>query len=74
MKSKKTDHDGIILNHIVMELESEKANNSGKLPYGAITRVVERMRPHVPLLTEDKIKYHLRKLNTDSSKVETALQ
>lgn len=31
MKSKKTDLDGIILNHIVMELESEKANNSGKL-------------------------------------------
>jgi hypothetical protein len=39
MKPKKKDLDGIILNHIVMKLESEKANNSGKLPYGAITQI-----------------------------------
>jgi hypothetical protein len=74
MKPKKKDLDGIILNHIVMKLESEKANNSGKLPYGAITQIVVRMRPHLPSLTKDKIKYHLRRLVHDSSKFEMASQ
>ena len=61
--SKKSDLDLIILNHIVMELERDKANNNGKLPYAAISTIVARMKPTAPFLTKAMVKYHLWKLN-----------
>ncbi len=61
--SKKSDLDLLILNHIVMQLERDKANNNGKLAIGAISMIVARMKPTAPFLTKDMIKYHLWKLN-----------
>ena len=36
------------LNHIVWELEVAKTNNGGKIPYGAITYMVCKMKPALP--------------------------
>ena len=66
--SKKSDLDLIILNHVVMELERDKANNNGKLGYGAISAIVARMKPTAPFLTKDMVKYHLRKLSKTAEK------
>ena len=59
----KSDLDMLILNHVVMELEKDRANNNGRLAYGAISKIVARMKPTVPFLTKDMIKYHLWKLS-----------
>ena len=61
--SKKSDLDLIILNHIVMELERDEANNNSKLAYGAISMIVARMKPTAPFLTKDMVKYYLWKPN-----------
>ena len=60
------DHEYTInlnLNYIVRELEAAKANNNGKIPYGGISNICEKMKPALPWLTKDMIKYHLKKLN-----------
>ena len=53
------------LNHIARELEAAKANNGGKIPYGAITAMVHKMKPVLPWLTKDMIQHRLRKLNEE---------
>ena len=45
---------------IVTELEAIKANNNGKLPYGAITNMVKAQKVYLPWLTK-KVDYWLRK-------------
>jgi hypothetical protein len=50
------------LNHIVCELEVAKSNNGGKIPYGAITSIVRKMKPALPWLTKDMIQHRLRKV------------
>jgi hypothetical protein len=45
------------LDYIVRELEAAKANNDGKLPYGGISNVYKKMKPALPWLTRDMIKY-----------------
>ena len=47
------------LNHIITELETMKARNGGKIPYRGITDLVERMKPVLPWLTQNR----MRKLN-----------
>ena len=37
---------------IVTELEAIKANNNGKLPYGAITNMVKAQKEYLPWLTK----------------------
>ena len=39
-----------------------KANNNGKLPYGAISCAVHDVEELVPWVTTQKVKYFLRKL------------
>ena len=39
---------------IVTELEAIKANNNGKLPYGAITNMVKAPKVYMPWLTKKK--------------------
>lgn len=68
-KPYKTDLHMIILNHIVRELETEKANNGGKLHYRAISKTVDKWKPELPFLTKDIVKYHLRKLSTRNNVV-----
>ena len=43
---------------IVTELEAIKANNNGKLPYGAITNMVKAQKVYLPWLTK-KVDYWL---------------
>jgi hypothetical protein len=60
------DHEYTInlnLDYIVRELEAAKANNDGKIPYGGISDMYKKMKPALPWLTRDMIKYRLRKLN-----------
>ena len=40
-----------------------KANNRGKLPYGALTKAVNEMKGILPWLTVVKVKYYLTKIN-----------
>ena len=46
----------VIIQHnmlgIVTELEAIKANNNGKLPYGAITNMVKAQKVYLPWLTK----------------------
>ena len=53
----------LILNNIVMELETLKANNNGKLPYGAISNIVASKAATQTWLTKPMVQYHLQKLN-----------
>ena len=47
---------------IVTELEAIKANNNGKLPYGAITNMVKAQnKVYLPWLPKKKVDYWLRK-------------
>jgi hypothetical protein len=39
---------------IVTELEAIKANNNGKLPYGAITNMLKAQKEYLPWLTKKK--------------------
>jgi hypothetical protein len=54
----------MILNRIVTELESLKANKGGeKIPHDAISAIVIKSKPTFQWLTKDMIKYHIKKLN-----------
>ena len=46
-----------------MELETLKANNNGKLPYGAISNIVASKAATQTWLTKPMVQYHLQKLN-----------
>ena len=43
-------------------MEVLKANNNGKLPYGAISRAVHDVQELVPWVTTQKVKYFQRKI------------
>ena len=45
-------------------MEVLKANNNGKLPYGAISRAVHDVQELVPWVTTQKVKYFLRKMRS----------
>jgi hypothetical protein len=71
------DHEYTInlnLNYIVRELEAAKANNNGRIPYGGISSTCDKMKPALPWLTKDMIKYHLKKLNTHANEATNVLQ
>jgi hypothetical protein len=51
------------LTTITTELELLRANNEGKVPYGAITWIVAEYKDSFPWLNKDLVKNHLRKLN-----------
>ena len=43
-----------------------KANNRGKLPYGALTKAVNEMKGILPWLTVVKVNYYLTKINKNA--------
>ena len=55
------------LDYIVRELETAKANSNGKIPYGGISNICKKMKPTLPWLTRDMIKYRLKKLNMNET-------
>jgi len=50
--------------NISTNMEVLKANNNGKLPYGAISRAVHDVQELVPWVTTQKVKYFLRKMRS----------
>ena len=50
--------------NISTNMEVLKANNNGKLPYGAISRAVHDVEELVPWVTTQKVKYFLRKMRS----------
>ena len=51
------------LTTVATDLELLKANNEGRVPYGAIARLVGEYKESFPWLNKDMVKNHLRKLN-----------
>lgn len=51
------------LTTITTDLELLRANNQGKIPYGAISRLVGEYKESFPWLNKDMVKNHIRKLN-----------
>ena len=58
-KARRIEH---CLLNISTNMEVLKANNNGKLPYGAISRSVHDVQDLVPWETTQKVKYFLRKI------------
>ncbi len=50
------------LTTIATELELQKANNKGKVPYGALARLVQEYKESFPWLRKDMVQNHIRKL------------
>ncbi|KAI2492619.1 hypothetical protein MHU86_21933 [Fragilaria crotonensis] len=50
------------LNIIARKLECVKANNGGVTPYGAIRDIVKAMKPTLPWLSTEMVRFHMRKL------------
>ena len=50
--------------NISTNMEVLKANNNGKLPYGAISRAVHDVQELVPWVTTQKVKYFLGKMRS----------
>jgi len=55
------------LDHVLRHLEEVKANNGGKMPYGAVTSKHKEMKPLFPWLTIDMIKYHMKRKKREES-------
>jgi hypothetical protein len=51
------------LTMIGTELELQKANNKGKVPYGALARLVQEYKESFPWLSKDMVQNHIRKLS-----------
>jgi len=51
------------LTTIATELELQKANNKGKVPYGALARLVQEYKESFPWLSKDMVQNHNRKLS-----------
>jgi hypothetical protein len=49
---------------ITTELGLQKANNKGKIPYGALSQMVADYKESFPWLNKDMIQNHIRKLNS----------
>ena len=52
-----------MLNNIIQQIETCKAQNGGKLPYGTISSIVESHKVNFPWLDVRKVNYHMQKLN-----------
>ena len=60
----------ICLNNVIRELEAKKANNGGKMPYGAISRTVSAKQCIFPWISVNQVKNELKqsaKLEVKSS-------
>jgi len=51
------------LTTIATELELQKANNKGKVPYGALARLVQEYKESFPWLNKYMVQNHIRKLS-----------
>ena len=56
----------ICLNNVIRELEAKKANNGGKMPYGAISRTVSAKQCIFPWISVNQVKNELKQ----SAKIE----
>jgi hypothetical protein len=55
------------LDIIARKLECVKANNGGVTPYGAIRDTVKTMKPTLPWLNTEMVRFHMRKLEKDKN-------
>jgi hypothetical protein len=51
----------ICLNNVIRELEAKKANNGGKMPYGAISWTVSAKECIFPWISVNKVKNELKR-------------
>ena len=58
------------LNLLVRQIEEEKANNNGKLPYGFVSVTLSKNKPWLPWLPKDAIYNHMKKLNREKSSLQ----
>ena len=54
----------ICLNNVIRELEAKKANNGGKMPYGAISRTVSAKQCNFPWISVNQVKNELKRSAT----------
>jgi hypothetical protein len=62
------------LTTIATELELQKANNKGKVPYGALARLVHEYKESFPWLSKDMIQNHIRKLSKQTESTVSLLE
>jgi hypothetical protein len=55
------------LTNIVNELYVIRANNGGKLPYGATASLLREKLPTLSWLTKDQVNYHMKQLDKESN-------
>ena len=55
------------LTNIVNELYAIRANNGGKLPYGATASLLREKLPTLSWLAKDQVNYHMKKLDKESN-------
>ena len=61
-----------ILNTILVEIETAKANHDSKtVPYGFIATLIEKKKPMIPWLTKDRIYNHMKKLKKELNKTKS---